>query len=79
QIKQIFGVNINPSKDSSIAVANKLLNLFDRKLVCVGWAGGRANKHRVYQLAIPDDAREAILDCWLERDRTKYSIEQLAS
>lgn len=72
QIKTILGVNIFET-DSPIAAANKLLKLLGLKLIHVGWAGGRKNKHRVYAgCSLNPDNRDLVFNQWLKRDEFNW-------
>ena len=61
QIKQLFGVTINPRKDSAIAVAQRILKKLGLKLKAIGWH----NRERIYGGTPIEDNREEIFSRWL--------------
>ncbi|MDJ0717295.1 MAG: DUF3854 domain-containing protein [Prochloraceae cyanobacterium] len=69
QIKELYGISINPETTTPIGAANRLLKLMGLKLVKERFTGGRKNKHRVYKLiSLNHDGRAEIYLKWLERD-----------
>lgn len=68
-IKTALGVSIHPEKDSAIAIAQRILKKLGLKLGFKKWAGGRANKHRVYSgCDCNPDSRNLVFEQWLARD-----------
>ena len=73
-IKDIFGININPDKDSAIAVAQRILKKLGLKLEFKCWRGDRSSKQRVYSgCNIEPDERNRVFSYWLARDSKMYS------
>ncbi len=64
-IKQVFGVNIHPERDSAIAVAQRILKKLGLKLKAIGWRGTENNRERIYQGAKIIDNREEVFEQWL--------------
>ena len=76
EILILLGVKINPTKDSAIAVAQRILRKFDLKLEYLYTRGSRKDKQRVYGgCQINHDERKAIFKNWLERDKKAFSRE----
>lgn len=75
QIREILGININPDKESPIAIANKFLKPLDLKLVCRGQeTGDDGKRRRVYRGAsLANDGRLEIFLRWLEQDEKRDS------
>ncbi|BAZ47133.1 hypothetical protein NIES4102_41790 (plasmid) [Chondrocystis sp. NIES-4102] len=68
-IKTILGVNINPEKDTAIAVAQRILKKLGLKLNFKGWSGDRLSKQRIYSgCNLYDDHRQEIFKIWLLRE-----------
>ena len=73
-IKDILGVNINPDKDSAIAVAQRILKKLGLKLEFKCWRGDRSSKQRVYSgCNIEPDERNRVFDHWLARESKVYN------
>ncbi|VEP16789.1 conserved hypothetical protein [Hyella patelloides LEGE 07179] len=69
EILMLLGVTIHPTKDSAIAVAQRILNKLGLKLKKLGTRGSRTDKQRVYGgCPIDPDGREAVFALWLSRD-----------
>ena len=65
QIKQLFGVQIHPERDSAIAVAQRILKKLGLKLQAIGWRGAGDSRERIYQGAKIPDNREEVFSQWL--------------
>ncbi|GFE69073.1 plasmid replication protein, CyRepA1 family [Chroococcus sp. FPU101] len=67
QIKSILGMNINPEKDTPIAVAQRLLGLLGLKMSYLGRFGSPENRQRVYRMQTLDpDRRSLIFERWIK-------------
>ena len=76
EILTLLGVTIHPTKDSAIAVAQRILSKLDIQLKCLYTRGSRKDKQRVYgRCQLDPDEREAIFDNWLSRDEKAFSRE----
>ncbi|MDJ0648887.1 MAG: bifunctional DNA primase/helicase, partial [Xenococcaceae cyanobacterium MO_188.B19] len=76
EILMLLGVTINPTDDSAIAVAQRILAKLGLKLNLLNTRGSRKDKQRVYgECQLNDDEREAVFSSWLERDEKAFSRE----
>ena len=75
-IKDIFGININPDKDSAIAVAQRILKKLGLKLEFKCWRGDRSSKQRVYSgCNVDSDERNRVFSHWLACESKMYSYD----
>lgn len=78
QIRTLLGIMIG-EKDTPIAVANRVLKLLGLKMECIGSAGGRENKHRIYGgCNLNQDERDRVLAVWYQRDCELSEREEAA-
>ncbi|MGK7893037.1 MAG: hypothetical protein AB4372_05210, partial [Xenococcus sp. (in: cyanobacteria)] len=76
EILMLLGVTINPTKDSAIAVAQRILRKLDVQLKYLNTRGSRKDKQRVYGgCQLDPDGRKAVFDNWLSRDEKAFSRE----
>ncbi len=76
EILTLLGVTINPTKDSAIAVAQRILRKLDVQLKYLNTRGSRKDKQRVYGgCQLDPDGRKAVFDNWLSRDEKAFSRE----
>ncbi len=69
EILMLLGVTIHPTKDSAIAVAQRILSQLGLQLKYLYTRGSRLDKQRVYGGCQHDnDGREAVFASWLARD-----------
>ncbi|MGK7892124.1 MAG: hypothetical protein AB4372_00320, partial [Xenococcus sp. (in: cyanobacteria)] len=76
EILMLLGVTINPTKDSAIAVAQRILKKLGLKLKKLYTRGSRKDKQRVYGgCQLDSDKREEVFESWLSRDEKAFSRE----
>ena len=70
QMKLIFGISINPSKDTPMAVAQRLLDLMGLKCDFTGWHRVEGKAKRFYSCCNQNpDGRQAVFERWLSQSQ----------
>ena len=75
EIKSLLGVNINPERDSAIAVVQRILRKLGLRLELKHQIRINGKPTRVYQgCNLNPDERVSVFDNWLERDLSQFAV-----